>query len=234
MRVRPRMFWPIFYGSSYPPLIQTGSTHPFQLHPPSSGRPNQNPFVSSKKPEKLIAEEYTYHNLSPSCATRTRKKIYGATVLQEKTWRIYFALYFNKDESYKMGGRNKRNTCPITPIPFYPFLTYTPLLAWRQEDNGEGGNKQQLHQIFSNARLTTVQRHLLYTIISKQQQRRSVQLVQVKSKNSPHPGVAMRPSRRQHRCGTQGVAGQHWRGCKRQLQTAYGGAPCCFSEPICC
>lgn len=122
----------------------------------------------------------------------------------------------------------------FTTGPFYPFLTYTPLLAWRQEDNGEGGNKQQLHQIFSNARLTTVQRHLLYTIISKQQQRRSVQLVQVKSKNSPHPGVAMRPSRRQHRCGTQGVAGQHWRGCKRQLQTAYGGAPCCFSEPICC
>ena len=116
-----------------------------------------------------------------------------------------FALLYTltKMSPTKWGAEINKYTCPITPSPFYPFLTYT--LSWTETRRDWRGGTTATPN-FQQYTTDTVQRHLLYTI-SKQQRGRSVQLVQVKSKNSPHPKGCNAPSRRQHQCSKQGVPG---------------------------
>jgi hypothetical protein len=59
--------------------------------------------------------------MGPPALEREKKNLWSSTAIREDMEDL-LCLYFNKDESHKMGGKYKTNTCPITPSP---FLTYT-------------------------------------------------------------------------------------------------------------
>jgi hypothetical protein len=88
---------PLFFSFLYL-NIKTGSTQPFQLHPPSSEQPNQTPFAryhknhlvkKKKNPHKnLRTQDCTYHALyfnkdEPTCTRKRKKNLWSRTAIRE-------------------------------------------------------------------------------------------------------------------------------------------------------
>lgn len=185
---------PLFSSSvdRTPPLTN------FVLHPPNnqtnlhSRHSTKNCFAKKERyTTKIWQHKYTYHNLSASWATCTRK--WG-----EKTMELYrykrghggFTLLYTLTKmSPTKWGAEINKYLSNNAQPFLPFFNLYPLLDWDKEETGEGNNSYTKFSAIHDW-------HCPETPIIHHQQaaaRRSVQLVQVKSKNSPHSRVAMRP-----------------------------------------